>query len=256
MLFRSVFSRVLLAATALFTGSVVIPRTSPDAWAPVADPAGLRLEHFVLELREPALADAKPLTREVGVVCLRSRPVEGGRQLESESLFLREGEDGDAVHVLHIERPSGRGPELVWREWGAGHGRCFTAEWTKAHNALQLVENSRGGVPRATIPAGRECVFPLELIELAREGRALAPSYARLDPLSRELELVDFHASSRNDSGAIVRDVELSRADGSLAGRFEFRGSELVSFRWQDGDLRARRISAESYAARAARSAP
>jgi hypothetical protein len=79
--------------------------------------------------------------------------------------------------------------------------------------------------------------------------------YRRLDPLSRELETIELSTSYRVESGSSVRVVEFTREDASLAGRFEFRGADLVSFQWQEGDLFARRITAQQYAEKSA-SAP
>jgi hypothetical protein len=44
-----------------------------------------------------------------------------------------------------------------------------------------------------------------------------------------------------------LRTVELLRTDGSLAGRYRFRGGELVAFQWQEGGPWARRASATEY---------
>jgi hypothetical protein len=218
--------------------------------ASIRDEGDLRVEHFVLE-RPSAESSTEPV--EVGLACLRRRPVEGesaGHQLELECVFRRQSDDDEDEHVLHVER-SGPGPALVWREWGPRRSRCLTAERTKEGTGLVLVESSRGGIPRETLAAPADFVLPLELLELAREGKAASGRFTRLDPLSRALEPIDVRTLPGD-----LRVVELTREDGSAAGRFEFRGTELVGFQWQDGDLRARRITSESYARRVAAAAP
>jgi hypothetical protein len=216
----------------------------------------VRIEHFVLEIRGPAPAAAPSAAQEVGLVCMRRRPIEGyehGMQLECECLFRRDGDGGEPEHVLHVERLSSEGPRLVWREWGPGRARSLTAEWTRDGKGLRMVESCRGGMPRETLSAGDGAVMPLYLLELARGGGATSGRYRRLDPLSRDLETVELTTSYRAESGANVRVVEFTREDGSLAGRFEFRGADLVSFQWQEGDLAARRVTAQEYAERSAR---
>jgi hypothetical protein len=218
----------------------------------------VRLEHFVLEIRAPALDDAAPAAREVGLVCMRRRPIEGyehGMQLECECLFRRDADSGEPEHVLHVERLSSEGPRLVWREWGPSRARSLTAEWTRDGKGLRMVESCRGGMPRETLAAGDGAVMPLYLLELARGGGVTSGKYRRLDPLTRDLETIELATSNRIESGASVRVVEFTREDGSLAGRFEFRGADLVSFQWQEGDLVARRITAQQYAAKSASTA-
>jgi len=218
-------------------------QTSPD----------VRLEHFVLELRDSSGGEPVASVREVGLVCLRRRKIhaeKGGRegmQLESECLFLRETEKGDAERVLHVERLSSEGSRLVWREWGPGRARSLTAEWTPDGQGLRMVESSRGGMPRETLSAGDGAMLPLYLLELARTGQATAGRYRRLDPLSREIEAVDLATTYREVEGVQRRIVELHREDRSLAGHFEFLGTELLAFQWQEGDLVARRVSEAEY---------
>ena len=215
----------------------------------------VRIEHFVLEIRAPVPAATPSAAREVGLVCMRRRPIEGyehGMQLECECLFRRDGDGGEPEHVLHVERLSSEGPRLVWREWGPGRARSLTAEWTRDGKGLRVVESCRGGMPREVLWAGDGAVMPLYLLELARGGGATSGKYRRLDPLSRDLETIQLTTSCRAESGANVRVVEFTREDGSLAGRFEFRGADLVSFQWQEGDLAARRITAQEYAERSA----
>ena len=214
----------------------------------------VRAEHFVLEVRP---ADAAAEAVEVGVACLRRRTIDGRRQLELECLFRRESAEGEDEHVLHVEREPGPGPALVWREWGAQRSRSLTAERTEDGTGILLVETSRGGIPRATIQAPVGLVLPLELLERAREGRAESGRFARLEPLSRSFEPIDVkttHGVKTTDGE--VRVVELAREDGSSAGRFEFRGTELVGFQWQEGELHARRVTEEAYARKLAAGAP
>jgi hypothetical protein len=230
--------------------------SSAAAPAPAGEPGDtgdVRLEHFVLELHG---AEADAPVREVGLVCMRRRKIAGredGMQLECECLFRRDAAEGDSEHVLHVERLTNGGPRLVWREWGPGRARCLTADWAADGGALHMVESCRGGMPRETLSAGEGAVMPLYLLELARNGGATAGKYRRLDPLSRALETIELRVSHRVDAGTELRVVDWLRDDGSLAGHFEFRGNELVSFRWQEGDLVARRITAQQYAERTTR---
>jgi hypothetical protein len=211
-----------------------------------SDSGEIRLEHFVLE------TSGGSDRTEVGLVSLRRRAIEGGRQLECEWLFRRKGEPGEDEHVLHVERDAGPGPALVWREWGALRSRCLTAERTADETGLLLVETSRGGIPRETIPAVKVVAFPLELVERARAGTLADGRCARFEPLARAIEPLEVRTTTTGD----VRVVELAREDKSSAGRFEFRGSELVGFQWQDGGLEARRVTEEEYARRLAAGAP
>ena len=218
------------------------------------EPGDLRLEHFVLERRS---GDAAVAPVEVGLVCLRRRTVDGQRQLESESLFFRRGGDtGEDEHVLQVERDSGPGPALVWREWGGTRSRCLTAERTADGAGLLLVETSRGGTPRATIEAPPGVLYPLELVELARVGKLVTGRCLLFDPLSRSLETIEVKTQSGGSSVGDLRTVEFLREDKSSAGRYEFQGSELVGFQWQEGDLHARRVASEMYAARLEASRP
>jgi hypothetical protein len=237
-----------LALAGVRTGRVPARSTAPE----------VRLEHFVLEMRGSEAAGAQPAVRDVGLVCLRRRPIEGdehGMQLECECLFRRDADEGEPEHVLAVELLSTEGPRLVWREWGPGRARALTADWTKDGKGLHIVESCRGGAPREILSAGEGAVLPLYLLELARGGGVTSGKYRRLEPLSRDLETVDLSTSYRVEAGANLRVVELTREDGSLAGRFEFQGTELVSFQWQEGDLVARKITAQEYAERSARPA-
>ena len=243
----------MLAALFLCTSSLgaSAPGASCVGSPGLGDP-GLRVEHFVLE--SPAVESGSDPV-EVGLVCLRRRAIEGvpegGRQLECEWLFRRPSEPGEDEHVLHVERDAGPGPALVWREWGARRSRCLTAERTPDGSGLLLVETSRGGIPRETVPAGRDVAFPLEIVERAREGKLAKGICARFEPLARAIE-----GLAVSTTPGEVRIVELLREDKSSAGRFEFRGTELVGFTWQEGGLRARRVTEEEYARRLAAGAP
>jgi hypothetical protein len=237
-------ARLLVGLAGLLSAHEVSPATN-----------GLRLEHFVLERTAP---DGNGARLEVGLVCLRRREVEGGRQLESECLFFRRGGDtGEDEHVLEVERDAGPGPALVWREWGGTRSRCLTAERSADGSGLLLVETSRGGVPRATIEAPPGVLYPLELIELARAEAIQPGRRLRFDPLSRSLETIEVKTARDGESSVGgIRTVDFLREDGSSAGRFEFRGSELLEFQWQEGDLHARRVEAELYAQRLGASQP
>ena len=185
-------------------------------------------------------------------------------------LFERSARDLPCQRVLHVEELCDSTARLVWREMGAGSGRSLLAEWEPGGAALRTVEWDRNETLREQIDARDGAVMPLYLIEMLREGRATTGRYPVFDPLSRSLADVEVFtsygddptASSRSASEgaapdraapARLRTVELLRADGSLFGRYCFRGAELVAFQWQDGGPWARRAGAADYdAARSA----
>jgi hypothetical protein len=219
-------------------------------------PSSLRVERFVL-----AEAGASP-DRASGCVEWRRLAHADGFQVECEILFERSGRDLACQRVLHVEELCDSTARLVWREMGAGSGRSLTAEWEPEGSALRTVEWDRNDTVRETIDARDGAVMPLYLIEMLRHGRVTSGRYPVFDPLSRSLAEVEVLTSYGDEHAELpsagvhagnLRSVELLRADGSLFGRYCFRGADLVAFQWQEGGPWARRVNATEFdAARAA----
>lgn len=239
-----------------------VPATSPD-WS-----AKLRLEHFALQVLETPPRTSRDLVmsrgRTVGLVAWRRRRVADGIQLECESTFADDEHRSESARVLHVEQLTDAGPRLVWREIGRG-GRALRAEWSRDGENLRVIEWSASETRRESVGTGKGAVMPLYLLELARTGRITAGSFLRFDPLVRGLDLAELCTSyevenstpeNANAGAMALRAVELRRSDGTSAGRYVFRGSELCAFQWQESDVWAVRISPEEYDRRAAELAP
>jgi hypothetical protein len=215
---------------------------------PVASPRlardpGPRTEVFVLSMNPATL-----ITREVGTVELRRRAVEGGMQLEGEWTFPRAITEGGDERVLHIEQLGAAATRLLWREWGIARARSLVVDRAADAKSLACVDTTRGGTCREILSPAEPSWLPLELLECLRLEGPPAGTLQRFDPLSRRSETVrvrtlpeEASAGRSPSKEAVRREYELAREDGTIAGRFEFRGEELMSFSWQDGDLVARR---------------
>lgn len=260
-----------------------VDETSPDeaVYAPVAG-RELRVERFVL-WRRTGGPTSRPAV--AGFVEWRKRETGSGPQMECDARFLRGGEDAtnsaDVERVLHVERLTDYGPGCVWREIGPGTGRSVQAEWSADGRALDLAEWSAAGKRRGTLVAAGGASMPLYLVELLRQGGLASGRIVRFDPLARTLEPLEVRTVWLEEGGPLaepehlsegdsdrgeattpdavggasptgprtaVRTVELVRADGSLAGRYRFRGHDLVGFQWQESDLVARAVSPDEYA--------
>lgn len=249
---------------ALLPALALGPIRGPAAQGPQLGPTSS--EHFLIEwvgesphpaagqrgsvqLREAARAGA------VGLVVLRRREVDGGWQLEQDVAFPFE-----EVRLMAVECLDPRSPRLVWREVAPGGGRTIFAEWTAESERLKAVEWGLDGSLRESISTTRGAVMPQYLLELARRGRLVAGRFEVFDPISGELETWSVELSyrrreARSDAGGesprgagdYTRRLEFRREDGSLAGRYDFDGTQLVRFQWQAGSLVARRISPEAY---------
>lgn len=227
------------------------------AAAPEQGSRTLREETFVLELppqeRDPRLRPAPP--EEVGVAVLRRSEVDGAVQCEWDVRFY-----GDDTRVLHVESWDRNSPRLVWREWRPGAGRSLIADGRP--EGIELVEWGRHEGLRTRLESPDGVLFPIYVLELARQGD---PGLGRLpwfDPLARAIERgtvsVGFGAEPALDTaGAEVleRQVELVRDDGTRAARWVFRGDELWEVEWASGGLVGRRIARPGYEERVGRCA-
>lgn len=213
------------------------------ALAPPALGGTCEVAGFALELADPEAPGAPPRT--IGCASWTRREDGLGLQLEwSVRFFAGEGEP--ERRVFHVERLTREGARLVWREQGDGAGRCLVAEWTDDGGGLRTIDWSGRELRRDVLDAGAGAVMPLYLIELAREGRAGTGTHLRFEPLARAVEPVSlataFEPEIGEDVAHAARTVELVRADGTLAGRWRFRGTRLEAFAWQEQGIAGRRV--------------
>jgi hypothetical protein len=244
------------------------PKGEPaqDSSATVTQVGPASSEHFLIEWQgegphpaagyrgERALMDA---AREgaLGLAVLHRREVDGGWQLEQDVAFPFAD-----VRLMAVECLDPKSPRLVWREVTPGGGRTIFAEWTAESERLKAVEWGMDGSLRESISTVRGAVMPQYLLELGRSGRLAAGRFEVFDPISAELETwsVELSYRRRPEPGGSVTDgvvggaeyirrLEFRREDGSLAGRYDFDGTTLERFQWQEGSLVARRISPAAY---------
>ncbi len=229
-----------------------------DSCPAPADPAENRCEHFLVEwdsdTAHPGIGYSGDLNlgealqkAELGLVELRRRAVNGGWQLEQDVIFPFED-----VRLMVVESAGRRNPGLIWREISKGAGRTVFAEWGQQGDQLSVREWSSKGSTRRTLDLNGTLYLPLALQEAVRSSGLQAGPIEVFDPLRGQLatwhlELEDVAGEANNGN---LRQAEFYRTDGSLAGRYLFDGTRLVSFRWQLGGLRMRRIAAEEYAQR------
>jgi hypothetical protein len=252
---------------------VLVPAGTPIAAVVESNPTEPRASErgaTERESRTGAPVDSRLL---LGAVEWRRLAHADGFQIECEILFARAASDLAGQRVLHVEDLCEGNARLVWREMGAGLGRSLLAEWTSGGVALRTIEWDKHETLREEISTSDGAVMPLYLIEMLREGRATSGRYRLFEPLSRtlsEVELFTSYGDATDESGSAapsecparsdassrreparassrLRTVELLRADGSLCGRYRFRGAELIAFQWQDGGPWARRASAAEY---------
>ena len=215
---------------------------------------GPRTEYFVLEIVGADAAAGAKAPPTVGSVVLRRRALADGYQLEAEWQFDRTEEDGGTERVLHVEQFSSVGSKLIWREWGPARARSLSVTRDAAGRELAYADSGRGATPRGTLASKGHAWMPLEILERLRLGDALGSGCERFDPLSRTLERVEVRRlplEAAAGAAPAARVHEIVRDDGTCAGRCEFVGEELRSFRWQHGDLLARRVDEAEYRARA-----
>jgi hypothetical protein len=231
---------------ALAAAMSAVSQESPGASAATPATALVREELFALELEAPRVAgkDAEP-AQVVGVAALRRSAASGGETIEWDLRFF----EGD-TRVHHVEHLGAAGARLVWREWRPGQGRTLVADVEPT--GISLVEWGREEGLRTRVEAPEGMLLPLTLLERARRGELVGERASCFDPLSRSVERLEIAIESAGPSGedSQERRISTSRADGTSAGSYVFRGEELIEVRWQKGGLRARRIERENYESR------
>jgi len=215
----------------------------PEPAADQAPTDALREEYFVVEqpatAAERATKGREESTDSVGLVCCRRLALDDGWQVEWDVRFPAE-----ETRLLQIERHGSTGTSLVWREMRPGAGRTLTAEWSEEGDGLIVREWSGRQRREEELPARTGAILPLHLLELLREDTLADGRLLVFDPLSRSLDAVTLRTTLQDDA---TRSAELVRDDGTLAGVWQLDGERLLSFQWQGGDLRARRISRDEY---------
>jgi hypothetical protein len=190
----------------------------------------------------------------LGLAKFHRRQVAGGWQLEQEVIF-----PFDEIRLMAVECLSAKSPRLVWRELSGGLGRTLFAEWTAENERLRVLEWASDGALREYISTSRGAVMPQYLLELARHGKITAGVFEVFDPLRGgldrwELETSYLRQEQDEDQGehdpnahTYRRQLKFYRSDGTLAGSYLLEGERLVSFQWQNGQVRAKRISADAF---------
>ena len=182
---------------------------------------------------------------------------DGSAQLELELLFVRGSRGDERRRVVHVEHLGDDGPHLVWREIAAKGGRTLSLALRRDGTGWNCEEWEGAASLATTLDASAGAALPLYTLELVRTGQLAAGPCSVFDPLTRAFEHLSLSTNHRleassptkTDSEPAVseRQAEFVRTDGTLAGRYVFRGRSLESFQWQEGGAIARRISAEDY---------
>lgn len=206
-------------------------------------PATLRRECFVIEASSPEGAERQAL----GWAEFLRRESAGGMVLECEYVFVRE-QRSERWRVRHVEQLDQTGPRLVWREIGTAAGRTLTLERAHEGEDWRCQAFERDEAVRCAIDTRHGAVFPLYLLELARKGQFGAAELYLFDPLETALVPRTVSTVYAPAGPGRTRTLEIQRRDGTLAGRYEFEGTELVSIQWQEGGPRGRRIDPQEYA--------
>ena len=222
-------------------------------------PPGTRMEYFRLDAAQSGLpaqedvgADGSPRAladeasdlpegpRPIGVVRWLGGPdpeVEGGWRGEVEVRLFE-----TRTRVLHSERLGPSVRKLVFREIRARSGRTLHLAW-KPDGSARLAHTTGGEVRRSVETLERRTQLPLGMIEYARRGALVPGRYPVFEPLAGRVGMQDIAL----EGPANERSLQAKRTDGSVAGEWRFRGSDLVGFRWQAGGPLATAISADEY---------
>jgi len=202
-------------------------------------PPGTRVEYFRLD-RKWLVEDSERIPGPAGTVRWIVGPDpehEDSWRVEFDAVFFDSN-----TRVVHIERFRPDVRELVFREIRHQAGRTLYLTWDP-EEAIRSLEMMAGELRRKEIDPGRGALFPLSAIEMVRQGIDFQGETPVFQPLVGATEALEL---SVTDEGP-ERVFELMRADGLLAGSYRFHGTELVSFRWQDGGPVATRISRTAY---------
>lgn len=203
-------------------------------------PAGTALRHYRLDLPGASPSDA-PL----GLVRWLRSPLEpgsaGAQRLEVETCF-----PGVGTRVIHAETLQLGARKLVWREVRERAGRTVLALQESGFE-LATSETLGRDVQRTTLAAPPETLFPLQLVELLRDGAESPGPLVLYEPLANGLTEVELFL--RDLPGPLpLRLARLARPDGTSAGAYIFAGSELLHFCGQGGGPVATPVSADEYA--------
>ncbi len=233
--------RLVLAAGLILAGLLPQEGKSPlDSGAilelTLPAPPGVRGEWFRLD-RERGAEEPVGLVRQIVVV-----EPGGNYRLEQETLFL-----DAAVRVLHVETLQPDELTLVWREIGERHGRTVLVEWDLNASSMRCADTEGGEVRRRRIEIEDGALMPLYLLEKLRAGHLSTGRFRCFRPIAGALEELELRLLPPSPFWGNARILEWRRADGGLAGRFAFRGRDLVSFRWQEGGPLATAIGEDEY---------
>lgn len=256
---RRELARAALLALAAFASqrsAGAPPQDSPtEAEAAVSALGSSALEEFfVLELSrgEGSNASRPAAPAPVGVAVWRR--ASGSRsQCELEARFF---EERARVHL--VEESGSAGSTLVFREWRSSSGRTVRVQPGERADVLQVVEWGRAQPVRESFSTPATPWLALHDVELVRSGAATASELARsrswFDPLGRRtIEVrgtLEWRGEPAADSPAafeLARTVRWTDESGACVGEQTFVGDELRSFRWQGGDLVARRVPREEH---------
>jgi hypothetical protein len=217
----------------------------------------LREECFALELEGEPQGLARWRRRDDGL----------GFELELDVWFT-----ADRVRIHMVEREHPRDAKFVWRELRGQGGRTLVVRRSPDRRKLDILEWGGRECLREEGRAEEPIQFLPGLVELARAGRT--GRCMAFDPLGRAVEALE--CSSVPPSEAICasvsrtgpdavdsaddpdaseepdRETVLRRADGTLAGRYCFRGERLVAFTWNEGGVLARAIERAEFERRLA----
>ncbi len=203
-------------------------------------------DHPAQEWKTSAVLEEAKKARQLGLVELRRTTLEGSPQLELDASFPFE-----RIRVLAVECLNPRSPRLVWREVSGGAGRTVFAEWTAESEELRVMEWGIDGRLRERSTTSGGAVMPHYLLELVRAGSVTTGTFEVFDPLGHSLESWSLSTTYQRAEATgleYARQAEFHRADGTLAGRYLFHGTELIRFQWQAGGAIATRISEEEHA--------
>ena len=226
-------SLVLLGLTLLQGGSPAREQATALASVRAVEleaPPGTLVQHFRIEdERPPVGAEPRGLMRFV-----TGPDPEGGLRVELELLYFE-----PELRLIHTERATDAGRELVFREVRADGGRTLFLHGSPATGYESHELGGREAVRRTQSGAGE---FPLFLVEAARRGLALPSAPDLYEPLAARFEPTRAVLVPGEEPA-----LELRRADGSRRWAVRFRAGVPVEWRWLEGAAIARAIAPEEF---------